>query len=125
MGGGRVEIHERTFSLSLRLLKVVDALPPSVSGRMIAGRLARCGTSIGANVEEAQGGHSRAEFARRMGIARSEARETVYWLRLIEGHGLVPPSRLAAVRAEAEEIARILTTIVKRTRQNTQDSLFN
>ncbi len=114
----RVDIPARTFALALRLLKVVDALPKSVSGQTIARQLARSGLSIGANVEEAQGSHSRAEFARRMGIARSEARETLFWLRLIEGHGLLSADRLAAIRAETDAILRILTTIVKRTRAN-------
>lgn len=116
LGAGRVDIHDRTFQFALRVLKVVDALPKTMVGRLIAQQLARSGTSIGANVEEAQGGHSRKEFARRMGMARSEARETCYWLKLIEGHGMLSTRRLEAIRRESEEIGRILTTIVKRTR---------
>jgi four helix bundle protein len=117
LGAGRVDIHERAFRLALRILKVVDALPRTQSGRTISQQLTRSGTSIGANVEEAQGAHSRAEFARRMGIARSEARETVCWLRLIVGHDLLPRRRLAAIRQETEEVARILTAIVKNARK--------
>ena len=84
---------------------------------MAVGRqLARCGTSVGANVEEAQGSHSKREFIRRMNIARSEARETLYWLRLVAETELLARNRLPEITAEADELVRILTAIVKRSR---------
>ena len=52
-----------------------------------------------------------------MGIARSEARETFYWLRLIVECELVPRQRLEDLLQESEELVKILTTIVKKTRQ--------
>lgn len=122
LGGGRVDIHERTFRFAARILKLVDALPRSAAGRAIAGQLSRSGTSVGANVEEAQGSHSRAEFVRRIGIARSEARESLYWVRLIEAIEMLPKTRLALLKREAEEICRILTAIVKTTRSKAKDT---
>lgn len=116
LGCGRVDIHERTFEFAVRVLKVVDSLPRTVLGRVFASQLARSGTSVGANIEEAQGGHSKAEFARRMNLARGEARETRYWLRLIAAHGLISARRLSHLTAEADELVRILTAIVKKAR---------
>jgi four helix bundle protein len=116
---GTVDIHDRTFAFAVRALRLVNALPNSLAGRTIGRQLARSGTSVGANVEEAQGAHSKAEFARRMGIARSEARETLYWLRLIDATEMLAANRLADIKREAEEIARILTAIVKKTRSPT------
>jgi len=52
-----------------------------------------------------------------MGIARSEARETLYWLRLIPAVGMIPAKRIEDLSDEAEQIAKILTSIVKKTRQ--------
>ena len=52
-----------------------------------------------------------------MGIARSEARETFYWLRLIAELEMVPRERLTDIRQEAEELVKILTAIVKKTRR--------
>ena len=115
---GAVDIHDRTFAFAVRILRLVRSLPNDFSGRTVARQLSRSGTSVGANVEEAQGGHSKAEFARRMGIARSEARETLYWLRLIGATEMVAPELLIDIRREAEEIARILTAIVKKARQS-------
>jgi four helix bundle protein len=117
-GAGRPvrDIEKRTFEFAVRILRMVRGLPSDIAGDVVRRQVARSGTSIGANVEEAQGSHSRAEFARRMGIARTEARETHYWLRLAAAAGLAAPQRLAAITKEADELLRILTAIVKRSR---------
>jgi len=112
------DIVERTFSLALRVIKVVDTLPRRTSGFVVGRQLARSATSVGANVEEAQAAHSRPEFIRKMNIARGEARETHYWLRLVARSELLPTSRLAPLMQEADEIISILTTIVRRARAN-------
>ena len=77
----------------------------------------RSGTSAGANVEEAQGAHSRKDFARRMNIARTEAREVLYWLRLIAEADLLGPTRMTEITREAEEILRILVATMKKLRE--------
>jgi len=111
------DIQRRTFLFAVRVLKMVRVLPRDIAGQIVARQLGRSGTSIGANVEEAQGAQSRAEFARRMNIALSEARETHYWLRLTGEAGLAPAARLTSIIRETDELVCILTTILKRTRQ--------
>jgi four helix bundle protein len=111
------DIQERTFKFSVRIVKLVDALPGSVAGGVIARQVMRAGTSVGANVEEAQGSHSKRDFTRRMNIARAEAREVLYWLRLIRETELTPIERMGEIITEADELVRILTTIVKRSRE--------
>lgn len=115
--GGGADIRERTFEFAVRISRLVDALPKTVSGAVIARQLARSGTSIGANIEEAEAAHSKAEFARRMNIARAEARETHYWLRLIAARELVSAGKLSKIVAESDEIIRILTAIVRNSRK--------
>ncbi|MBI5764672.1 MAG: four helix bundle protein [Planctomycetes bacterium] len=110
-------MEARTFEFAIRVLRLVKCLQNDTVGNVVARQLARSGTSVGANVEEAQGSHSRAEFVRRMGIARSEAREAHYWLRIIGEVGLVKPSRLVKIIKESEEILKILTAIVKNSRK--------
>ncbi len=112
------DIEERTFKFAVRIVKMVRAVPQSPSNTVMVRQVVRCGTGIGANVEEAQGSHSRKDFARRMNIARAEAREALYWLRLLRATEILPPQRLEALINEADELVRILTTIVKRSRQN-------
>jgi four helix bundle protein len=111
------DIQERTFAFAVRILKLVRALPRDATGALVSRQLARSGTSVGANVEEAQGSHSKADFARRMNIARAEAREANYWLRLIAETELIPRTRLAEILRESDELMRILVAIVKNTRQ--------
>ena len=84
---------------------------------MIAQQVMRAGTSVGANVEEAQGSQSKKDFTRRMNIARAEAREVLYWLRLIKETELIPIERMGEIITEADELVRILTMIVKRSRE--------
>jgi four helix bundle protein len=76
----------------------------------------RSGTSVGANVEEAQGGQSRADFLSKISIACKESRETHYWLRLLAASRLVPESRLIELLDESNQLIAILTAIIRKTR---------
>jgi len=100
----------------LRIVKLVNSLPRSVAGSIVARQIMRAGSSIGANAEEARGSSSKREFAHRMSIALSEARETLYWLRLVAESDMLKKGRLDSLIQEADELVRILTTIVKRSR---------
>lgn len=122
MGSLKRDIVERTFAFAIRVLRLLPAIPVRHGGDVIARQIARSGTSVGANVEEAQGSHSRRGFSRRMNIARAEARETHYWLRLLSESGLVESKRLNEIINEAEELVRILTAIVKRSKKEPGES---
>lgn len=110
------DITERSFRFATRIVQLVNSLPRTVAGNVIARQVMRAGSSVGANVEEAQAASSKKEFSRRMEIAQSEAREVLYWLRIVAECGLVPKSRLADLLREADELVRIITTIAKRSR---------
>ena len=86
--------------------------------RTLSRQLLRSGTSIGANVEEAQAGQSRADFISKNLIALKEARETGYWLRLLAAAQVVPENRLSTLRNEVEELKRILGAIVVSAKKN-------
>jgi four helix bundle protein len=84
----------------------------------LASQFWRSGTSIGANVEEAQAAQSRADFKSKMGIAAKEARETIYWLRLARDTGILGSKNAEDLLAQASSIQKILTSIVKTTSEN-------
>jgi four helix bundle protein len=86
--------------------------------RTLARQLLRSGTSIGANVEEGQGSHSRADFVAKYSIACKEARETHYWLRLLAATDVVPTSTVKELTDEASQLVAILTAIIRATRRN-------
>lgn len=100
------------------MCQVLDQTP-GVS-RTLATQLLRSGTSIGANVEESQAAQSRADFLSKLSIACKEARETHYWLRLLASSDIVAEIRLTELIDEANQLVAILTTITKRTRENSE-----
>jgi four helix bundle protein len=87
-------------------------------GRVLAPQLLRCGTSIGANLEEARGGESRRDFISKCSIALKEARESHFRLRLAERCQLGTKERTAALAAEAGELSAIIGAIVRNARRN-------
>jgi len=113
------KITDRTFEFAIQIVEVCQALDSKPGVRRTLGRqLLRSGTSIGANLEEAQAGQSRADFVSKCSIALKECRETIYWLRLMSAHKLIEADQLKRLTNEADEIRRILSTIVLRTKQN-------
>jgi four helix bundle protein len=80
-------------------------------------QLLRSGTSIGANVEEATAAQSRSDFLSKMSVASKEARETRYWLRLLKESRLVVDIDMTEALEHVEELIRILTSIVKTTKE--------
>lgn len=84
---------------------------------VISRQLLKSGTSIGANVEEATAAQSRKDFISKMSIASKEARETKYWLRLLQKSNLTQMD-LSDCLTDIDEIVRILTSIVMTTKRN-------
>lgn len=106
-------IPERTFKFGVKIVKLVYKFPKSSSGFAISSQIIRSGTSIGANVEEAQNASSKKEFVRGITIALKEARETLYWLKIIEESKLVNIN-LKEIISENTEIIKILTSSIKK-----------
>jgi four helix bundle protein len=105
------DLKERTFQFALRVLDIAAALPDGPEARVVREQLAAAGTSIGANVEEADAGMSKADCRKCFKIARKEARETRYWLRLLRHRwGAAMASEEDVV--EATELIHILSAII-------------
>ena len=104
-------ILDRTFDFALKIIELYKLMAEQRE-YVLSKQILRSGTSIGANVEEATAAYSKKDFAAKMSIASKEARETRYWLRLID------KSQIANVYVkeyldEVEHIVNILTAIVK------------
>jgi len=114
-----LKITDRAFAFAVRIVRLCKYLESQDRvSRTLANQLLRFGTSIGANVEEAQAGQSKADFIAKMSIARKESRETHYWLRLLHASELVDESKLSGILKESDELVRILTSIVKSAQTN-------
>jgi four helix bundle protein len=118
MGDAKRDIQQRTFAFAVRIVRLCQHLDerPGVA-RTLGKQILRAGTSIGANIEEAQAGQSRADFTSKCAIALKEARETLYWLRLLEATVIVSAAQITDIQTEADELVRILTTIVASSRR--------
>jgi four helix bundle protein len=109
------DLKERTLRFAESILNMTDQLPNSNKGWVVGRQLIRCGTSVGANLHEADQAISDADFSFKCGIARKEASETQYWLELCRRTGMLSGNRLTHTAKEADEIMRILASMVKRT----------
>jgi len=108
------DINKRTFEFALRIIKLCQFLNKNyvMENNILAKQLLRSGTSVGANVEEAQAGQSRSDFVHKMAIALKEARETNYWLRLLEASEILPKEKLIELLKESDEIKKIIGAII-------------
>ncbi|MDQ5980928.1 MAG: hypothetical protein QG602_3906 [Verrucomicrobiota bacterium] len=116
------ELKTRTKAFALRVLKLIDSLPDTRSGRVLAGQLGRSGTSVGANYRSACRSRSTAEMICKLSIVEEEADESAFWLELIGDHRLLNPQKVAALHQEAGELTAIMVasrrTLAKRSQKS-------
>lgn len=92
---------------------------------MIGKQYLRSATSIGANLEEATSAESRLDFIHKYGIAQKEARESLYWLRLMSEAGVVSRTRLDPLISETEELISIITAILVKLKRRMSSTASN
>ncbi|MDQ3686083.1 MAG: four helix bundle protein [Acidobacteriota bacterium] len=102
------ELKQRTKQFSLRVIKLVGALPRSVEGRAIGNQLVRSDTSVGANYRAACRGRSKAEFIAKLGTVEEEADESAFWMEMIIESGLMEKRLVESLLQEANEIVAII-----------------
>jgi four helix bundle protein len=109
-------IKTKSFQFSLNAIEVYKLLIAK-NEFVLSKQFFRSATSIGANVEEADAGYSKKDFAAKMSISSKETRETLYWIKLIEASNFIEYD-FNNLKAECESIIRILTSIVKTAQSN-------
>jgi four helix bundle protein len=107
-------IIEKTFDFSLEVIKAYKIITSEKHEYVMSRQLLRAGTSIGANCNEAVAAVTTKDFCNKMAIASKEAHETEYWLKLLHKSDYYYDSELIE---KCEEIIRIITSIVKTTRE--------
>jgi len=101
------QLKQRTKTFGLRCLKVAEAMPRTLSGRTIAGQLARSGTSVAANYRAASRARSHRDFISKIGVFEEEADETAFWLDLAVEAGVIKSTKVCELLAEAGELTAI------------------
>ncbi len=111
-------IADKSFSFAVRIVNLSKFLHGEHKEYVMSKQLLRCGTSIGANVAEAQRGQSHADFLSKMSIALKEANETYYWLRLLYRTEYLNKTQFTSLEKDIQEILSILTAICKTANYN-------
>ena len=112
-------ICERAFEFAIRIVKLCDRMAARGFGaRHIAGQLIKCGTSIGANAEEAQEGQTKADYVAKMSISSKESRESGYWLRLAIATGCVKKTEAECELREANELRFMIRAAIRTARSS-------
>ena len=118
MGRLREDFLERVESFSDRVLDVAETLEKQGRSARIVDQMMGCGSSVGANVFEADEALSAGDFCKCVGISNKEANETRFWIRLARRRGWIPADRLSGVLQEAEELKKIFGAMIVKTREN-------
>lgn len=114
----KYDIKIRTLEFGISVVKIASQFPKTPAGFALASQVIRSGTSIGANIAEAQDAISKKEFTKTINISLKETRETLYWLILIREVGFLDKNTLNSEINEAKEIRAILSAIVKKSKSS-------
>ena len=106
-------IERKSFAFSVRIVNLYRYLSQEKKEYVISKQIYKSGTSIGANIAEAQRAQSTADFVAKMKIALKEANETQYWLRLLHATGYITEKEFTSIHEDLVEILKILTAICK------------
>jgi four helix bundle protein len=113
-------ITQKTYDFALRIVKMYQHLSQEKREFILSKQVLRSGTSIGANVTEAQGAISKRDFSAKISIAYKEALETKYWLKLLLDADYLEEKAFRSVFDDCDEICKILYSILKKTRINNE-----
>lgn len=97
-------ILDKSFAFAIRIVELNKYLVRELKEYELSKQVLRSGTSIGSNAEEAVGGVSKKDYANKLGISYKEARETKYWLRLLEATDYIEPKPAKSLIGDCEEL---------------------
>lgn len=111
-------VKNKSFQFAVRIVKLYQFLVKDKNEYILSKQLLRSGTSIGANIEEADSGQTKKDFIAKLSISLKEAKETHYWLRLLVECDYLEQKMFQSFIVECEELIMLLTSIIKTARQN-------
>lgn len=111
-------LKNKSFAFALRVVKLFQYLNESKKEFVLSKQLLRSGTSVGAMVRESEHAESKADFVHKLSVAQKEINETIYWLELLHAAEYITIPQHESIHTDAVELIKILTTIIKNTKQN-------
>ncbi len=115
-------VLDKSYLFAIKIVKLCNKLSREGKSHYLINQLIRSGTSIGANTEEAMGGVSKKDFTNKLGIAYKEARETMYWLKLLRDTEGVDATEGGALISDCEELLKLLFTIIRSSKKENDNN---
>jgi four helix bundle protein len=114
------ELSDRLLNFAILIIRLCSKLPDNWVGNHVSRQILKCGTSPGANYEEARGAESTADFIHKLGIVLKELKESRYWLKVIQLVPLYEPDSIAPVLDECEQLIAIIAKSIFTARKSQQ-----
>lgn len=111
-------LYQKAYAFAIRVTNAYQYLSSEKRAFILSKQLLKSGTSIGANIAEANGAISKADFSSKLSISYKDCLETKYWLSLLKDTEFIDESIFKSMHDDADELAKILFTILKKTRIN-------
>ena len=106
-------VKEKSFEFSVRIVNLYKHLTTNKQEYVLSKQLLRSGTSIGANISEAEQAQSVSDFISKMSISLKESCESEYWLRLLHRTDYLNDAEFSSIYADCKDLTKLLTTIIK------------
>ncbi len=111
-------VRDKSVSFAKRVIQVYKYLREEKKEHVMSKQLLRSGTSIGANIAEAQYASSKKDFVAKLYISLRETAETLYWLELLYSSDYLTASQYSSLQSDCEELRKLLSSITKTSREN-------
>lgn len=111
-------LKDKSFLFALRIIKCCKFLQSDKKEFVLSKQLLRCGTSIGANIREAEQAQSKADFIHKLSISIKETNETLYWLELLFHSEYLKKNEFESIYKDCTELIKLLTSIIKKSKLN-------
>lgn len=111
-------LREKSYQFALRTIKLYKFIVAEKKEYVLSKQILRSGTSIGANVEEANQAQSKADFVHKLSIAQKESFETDYWLRLLRDSEYLTEAQAGSLLDDCRELQKLITASIKTAKEN-------
>ncbi|MDE6272758.1 MAG: four helix bundle protein [Muribaculaceae bacterium] len=115
-------LEDKSFELAVRIVKLTQHLNSQKNEYVLAKQVLRSGTSIGANIAEAKGAQSQADFIAKLHISLKEAKEIIYWIKLLHATGYLTQAEYDSLLSDLQRLLRILVSSIKKVKSQSNQS---
>jgi four helix bundle protein len=111
-------IRDKSFSLAIRIVKLYQYLKSEKTEFVMSKQILRSGTSVGANIREAEQAESKKDFIHKLSIAQKEANETIYWLELLRATEFIDDKSFESIHQDTNEVMKIISKSIITSKKN-------